>query len=184
MSLKSVVFVYSLSYVYLFCLPRDCSPLAPLSIGFPRQESWTGLPFSPSGNLPDAETEPTYPTLAGVFFFFHFTILYWLCHTLTWICHECTCVPHPEAPSHLPPHPIPLGHPSVPARSTLYHALNLDWRFVSHAIIYMFQCHSPISSHPRPFPQSPKDYSIHLCLFCCLAYRVIVTIFLNSIYMH
>ena len=44
----------------------------------------------------------------------------------------------------------------------------------------MFQCHSPKSSHPRPLPQSPKDCSIHLCLFCCLAYRVIVTIFLNS----
>jgi len=29
----------------------------------------------------------------------------------------------------------------------------------------MFQCHSPISSHPRPLPQSPKDCSIHLCLF-------------------
>ena len=34
-----------------------------------------------------------------------------------------------------------------------------------------------------PLPQSPKDCSIHLCLFCCLAYRVIVTIFLNSIYL-
>ena len=32
-------------------------------------------------------------------------------------------------------------------------------------------------------PQSPKDCSIHLCLFCCLIYRVVVTIFLNSIYM-
>jgi len=31
--------------------------------------------------------------------------------TLTWICHRCTCVPHPEPPSHLPPHTIPLGHP-------------------------------------------------------------------------
>ena len=29
-------------------------------------------------------------------------------------------------PSHLPPHPIPLGHPSAPALSTLYHALNMD----------------------------------------------------------
>ena len=37
---------------------------------------------------------------------------------------------------------------------------------------------------PRPLPHSPKDCSIHLCLSCCLAYRVIVTIFLNSIYMH
>ena len=27
----------------------------------------------------------------------------------------CTCVPHPEHPSHLPPHPLPLGHPSAPA---------------------------------------------------------------------
>ena len=34
-----------------------------------------------------------------------------------------------------------------------------------------------------PLPQSPKDCSIHLCLFYCLAYRVIITIFLNSIYM-
>ena len=84
---------------------------------------------------------------------------------------------------HLPPHTIPLGHPSAPAPSILYHASNLDWRFVSHMIIYMFQCHSPKSSHPRPLPQSPKDYSIHLCLFCCLACRVIITIFLNSIYM-
>ena len=45
-----------------------------------------------------------------------------------------------------------------------------------------FQCHSPKSSHPVPLPQSPKDCSIHLCLFCCLAYRVIITIFLNFIY--
>ena len=37
--------------------------------------------------------------------------------------------------------------------------------------------------HPLPLPQSPKDCSIHLCLFCCLVYRIIVTIFLNSIYM-
>ena len=115
---------------------------------------------------------------------FYFTILYWFCHTLTLIHHGYTCVPHPEPLSHFLPHPIPLGHPSAPAPSILYHASNLDWRFISHMVIYMFQCHSPISSHPRPLPQSPKDCSIHLCLFCCLAYRVIVTIFLNSIYMH
>ena len=89
-------------------------------------------------------------------------------------------VSHPESPSHLPPHTIPLGHPSAPAPSFLYPASNLDWRFVSYMILYMFQCHSPKSSHPLPLPQSPKDCSIHQCLFCCLAYRVI---FLNSIYM-
>ena len=85
---------------------------------------------------------------------------------------------------HLPPHTIPLGHPSVPVPSILYPASNLDWRFISYVILYMFQCHSSKSSHPLPLPQNPKDCSICLCLFCCLAYRVIVTIFLNSIYMH
>ena len=40
------------------------------------------------------------------------------CHTLTWISHGFTCVPHPDPPSHLPPHPIPLGHPSAPGPST------------------------------------------------------------------
>ena len=85
--------------------------------------------------------------------------------------------------SHLPPHTIPLGHLRAPAPSILYPALNLDWRFISYMILYMFQCHPPKSSHPLPLPQSPKDCSILLCLFCYLAYRVIVIIFLNSIYM-
>ena len=87
-------------------------------------------------------------------------------------------------PSLLPPHTISLGHPSAPAPSILYPALNLDWRFLSYMILYMFQCHTPKSSHPLPLPQSPKDCSIHVCFFCCLAYRAIPTIFLNSIDMH
>ena len=45
----------------------------------------------------------------------------------------------------------------------------------------MFQCYFLKSSHPHLLPQSPKICSLHL--FCYLAYRVIVTIFLNSIYM-
>ena len=97
-------------------------------------------------------------------YLFYFTTLYWFCHTLTWIHHGCICVPHPEPPSQLLPHPIPLGHPSAPAPSILYHALNLDWRFISHMVIYMFQCHSPLSSHPRPLPQSPTDCSISVSL--------------------
>ena len=121
--------------------------------------------------------------LTIIFTLFCFTILYWFCHTLTWIHHRCTWVPNPEPPSHLRPHTISLGHPSAPAPSILYSASNLQWWFISYMILYMFQCHSPKSSHPLPLPQSPKDCSTHLCLFCCLAYRVIVTIFLNSIYM-
>ena len=93
-------------------------------------------------------------------------------HTLTWISHGCTCVPRPEPPSHLPPHPIPQGRPNAPAPSTLSHASNLDGHSVSHMVIYMFQCYSLKSSHPCLLPQSPKDCSIHLCLFCCLTYRL------------
>ena len=115
--------------------------------------------------------------------FFNFTILYWFCQISKWIRHRYTCVPHPEPSSLLPPHIIPLGHPSAPAPSIQYRASNLDWRLISYMILYIFQCPSPKSSHPLPLPQSPKDCSIHQFLFCCLVYRVIVTIFLNSIYM-
>ena len=118
-----------------------------------------------------------------IFTLFYFTILYWFCHTLTWISHRHTWVPNPEPRSRLPPHIISLEHPRAPAPSILYPVSNIDWRFVSYMIVHMFQCHSPKSAHPLPLPQSPKVRSKHLCLFCSLAYRVIITIFLNSIYM-
>ena len=113
------------------------------------------------------------------FLFFNFTILYWFYLISKWIRHRYTCVPHPEPSSLLPPHTTPLGRPSAPAPSIQYRASNLDWRLVSYRILYMFQYHSPKSSHPLPLLQSPKGCSIHRCL----VYRVIVTIFLNSIYM-
>ena len=103
------------------------------------------------------------------------------CHT-TWISHGHTCIPHPEPSSHLPPHPISQSHPSAPALSTLPHTSNLDWWSASHMIIHTFQRYLLKSSHPRPVPQSPKDCSLHLCRFCCLSYRVIITVFLNSIF--
>ena len=79
----------------------------------------------------------------------------------------------------LPP-PSP-SHPSGSSQCTLSHASSLDWPSVSHLIIYMFQCYSLRSSHPRLLPQSPKVCSVHLCLFFCFAYRVSITLFLNSI---
>ena len=102
------------------------------------------------------------------------------CHTFTWISHGCICVLHPYPPSHLPLHPIPLGHPSAPALGTLSHESNLDCQSISHMIIYIFKCYSLKSSYPCLLPQSPKLCSLHLCLFCCLVYEVIITIFLNS----
>ena len=87
---------------------------------------------------------------------------------------------HHEPPSHFLPY-IPLDCPRAPALGALLHASNLCWSPISHMVIYMLQRYSLISSHSRLLPQSPKACSLHLCLFCCLAYKVIVTIFLNGI---
>ena len=40
---------------------------APLSMGFSRQEYWSGLPFASPGDLPDPGIEPRSPALAGRF---------------------------------------------------------------------------------------------------------------------
>ena len=108
-----------------------------------------------------------------IFLCFYFTILYWFCHTSTWICHGYTCIPNPESPSHLPPHTIPLGHPSAPAPSILYPASNLDWRFISNMILHMFQCHSSKSSHPLPLPEFKRLFytSVFLLLSCIQGYH-------------
>ena len=41
--------------------PMTCGCQAPLSIGFPRQEYWSGLPFPPPGDLPEPGIEPESP---------------------------------------------------------------------------------------------------------------------------
>ena len=92
--------------------------------------------------------------------------------------------PHPKPPFHLTAHPIPLGYPGAPALSALHHALNLHWSSIVHKVIYMFQGYSLKSSHPPLLPHSPKVCSLHLVSLLLLCNKVIITIFLNSIYMH
>ena len=95
-----------------------------------------------------------------------------------------------------PPPTIHLGHPSTPAPyhpsgSSQYtspkHPVScikpgLAIHFI-YDIIHVSMPFSQIIPPLHPLPQSPKDWSIHLCLFCCLTYRVIITIFLISLYM-
>ena len=40
----------------------------PLSMGFPRQDCWSGLPFPSPGHLPNPGIDPLAPALAGGFF--------------------------------------------------------------------------------------------------------------------
>ena len=55
--------VKSLSHVRLFATPWTVARQAPLSMGFSRQEYWSGLPFPSPGDLPDPGIEPGSPAL-------------------------------------------------------------------------------------------------------------------------
>ena len=57
-----------LSHDRLFVTPWAVTPQAPLSLGLPHQEYWSGLPFPSPGDLPNLGTEPVSPAapaLAG-----------------------------------------------------------------------------------------------------------------------
>ena len=64
---KQVCLRESASEVTQLCLtlwnPMDCSPQVPLSMGFSRQEYWSGLQFPSPGDLPDPGIEPGSPAL-------------------------------------------------------------------------------------------------------------------------
>ena len=52
-----------LSRVQLFVTPWTIAHQAPLSMGFSRQEYWSGLPCPPPGDLPNPGIKRRYPTL-------------------------------------------------------------------------------------------------------------------------
>ena len=49
-------------------IPWTVAHKGPLSMGFPRQEYWSGLPFPSPGGLPNPGIEHVSPALAGIFF--------------------------------------------------------------------------------------------------------------------
>ena len=74
----SFVAVQSLSHVQLFVTPWTVAHQAPLSMEFSRQEYWSGLPFSPPGDLPNPgifSTQGPNPCLL---------------HFYRWILYHCT----------------------------------------------------------------------------------------------
>ena len=71
-----------LSCVRLFAILWTVAHQAPLSMGYSRQEHWSGLTFPPPGDLPDPGIKPTSlmsPALASGFLFYF--IFY---HCATW----------------------------------------------------------------------------------------------------
>ena len=55
------------SHVQLFATPWTAAHQIPLSMGFPRQEYWSGLPFPSLVDLPNPRMEPMSSALAGRF---------------------------------------------------------------------------------------------------------------------
>ena len=60
---KVKVKVKSLSHVQLFATLWTVAYQAPPSMGFSRQEYWSGLPFPSPGDLPNPEIKPWFPAL-------------------------------------------------------------------------------------------------------------------------
>ena len=57
------MYVMSLSRARLFAIPWTVAYQAPPSMGFSRQEYWSGLPFPSPGDLPDPGIKPGSPAL-------------------------------------------------------------------------------------------------------------------------
>ena len=55
--------VKSLSRVQLFATPQTIAHKASLSMGFSRQEYWSGLPFPSPEDIPDPGIKPRSPAL-------------------------------------------------------------------------------------------------------------------------
>ena len=90
------------------------------------------------------------------------------CHTLTWISHGFTCAPHPEHPSHFPPHQRPSGKayvarqraPAVPKDKCSWRGWWFLWK---HLVITQAFCAS-LQSYPTlcdPMDCSPPSSSVH-----------------------
>ena len=144
------------SSVWLFVAPWTVTCQAPLSMGFSRQEYWSGLPFPPPGDLPNPGVELESlgsPALAG-----------WFCTTSAtwetrWVCNGshgnsaascvCSCLTFPQA------------HPPL--------ELPLLWRQAIPRCIFF----SSAWGCPNPHSSGPPSSEMRPC--CSLLFQIFVT---------
>ena len=140
---------WMLSCFQLFATWWTVAHKTPLSMGFSRQEYWSGLPCLPLGDLPDPGIEPTSltsPALAERFFTTQFSSVAQLCPTL---CYPMNCSAHQaslsitnsrsllklmsiESVAIQPSHP--LSSPSPPAPNPSQHQSLFQWVNFSHEV--------------------------------------------------
>ena len=77
-------------------------------------------------------------------------------------------------------HIIPPSPSPTESKSLFFTSLSLS---LSH--IWSYACYNAIlSNHPTPaFSHRVQKSVLYICVSCCLAYRAVVTVFLNSVYM-
>ena len=120
-----------------------------------------------------------------VFFFLHFDAIYIVVvFFIHW--HESAMDLH-VFPIPIPP-PTSLStrslwffpvHQARALVSCIQPGLMISFTLDNIHVLMLFSQNIP----PSPSPTEPKVCSVHIYLFFCFAYRVIITIFLNSIYM-
>ena len=151
-----------LSRVWVRATPWTVAHQAPLSLGFSRQEYWSGLPLPFPGDLPDTEIEPMSPALQKD----SWPLSHW--GSVTSVLHFLHIQVTSEYWAQFP---------------VLYTGFSL---VVSVLYIQCVCVSSPTSQFiSAPLP---RLVSIHFCFMSlslfCFASRFICTIFLNSTYMH
>ena len=138
--------VKSLSRVRLFVTPWTVAYQAPPSMGFSRQDCWSGLPFPSPGDLPDPGIEPGSPTLQAdallsepvfINWFLHFLHFVWSSLlSLFWILFQVVCL-------------FPLHLFGLLCSSLFLHFCSIS---VPSHYIYVFNLLCLRSPFPRGFP--------------------------------
>ena len=122
-----------------FATTRTVACQAPLSVGFSQEEYWSGVPFPPSGQLPNPEIEPqslVSPTLAGgIQFIYNIILVSVVQHSSV----QFTCSVVSDS---LQPHELQHARPPCPSPTPGVHSNTCPSRR---------WCHPGISSSVVPF---------------------------------
>ena len=139
----------SCSLVTKSCLTLELSWIVahqtPLSMGFTRQEYWSGLPFPSPGDLPDPGNECPSPVVAGRFF----TTEPPRRPNITIYC--CCCSVPKSCPTLCDPHGL---------QNTMFPCLSLSPRVCSNLCLLSQWCHPIISSSVVPFSSCPLSFPV------------------------
>ena len=109
---------------------------APLSIGFPRQECQSDLPFPSPGDLSNPEIEPVSLALAG--------------SPISWTCFSSVHFSHSVMSDSLQPHGLQRARPPCPSPTPRVHpnpCSSSQW------------CHPTISFSVVPFSSCPQSFT-------------------------